>query len=86
MIFTADRSDTAKLLIDKGTSAGVQDDSGSCVLSFMISKMPPVAKDALDQFHSTDRANRKQYYYLNYLEPYKPQKGKWHELIYDFWK
>lgn len=46
----------------------------------MISKMTPVAKDAMDQFHSTDRANRRQYYYLNYMEPYKPGKGNKHAL------
>ena len=34
----------------------------------MIQKMPLVAKEALGQFHATDRANRKQYFYLNYLE------------------
>ncbi|KAK3750630.1 hypothetical protein QZH41_012813, partial [Actinostola sp. cb2023] len=71
LVISNDRSDTAKLLIERGTPAGVQDISGSCALSMIISKMPPVAKDALDQFHSTDRANRRQYYYLNYLEPYK---------------
>ena len=27
------------------------------------------AKEALNQFYSSDRANRKQYFYLNYLEP-----------------
>ena len=41
-------------------------------MSFMISKMPPVAKEALDQFHTTDRGNRRQYFYLNHLEPYLP--------------
>ncbi|XP_032236009.2 transient receptor potential cation channel subfamily A member 1 isoform X2 [Nematostella vectensis] len=70
-----DRSETAKFLIDQGTAAGVQDTSGNCSLSIMISKMPPVAKEALDQFHTTDRANRKQYYYLNYLEPDLPENG-----------
>ena len=30
------------------------------------------AKVALNQFYSTDRANRKQYYHLNYLEPSVP--------------
>lgn len=30
------------------------------------------AKEALNQFYSTDRANRKQYFYLNYLEPPVP--------------
>ena len=38
----------------------------------MIQKMPLVAREALQQFHSTDRANRKQYFYLNYLETKKP--------------
>lgn len=40
----------------------------------MISKMPPVAKEALDQFHSTDRGNRRQYFYLNHLEPVLPNE------------
>lgn len=45
-------------------------------MSFMISKMPPVAKEALDQFHSKDRGNRRQYFYLNHLEPVVPnEKG-----------
>ncbi len=30
--------------------------------------MPGIAIEALEQFHSTDRALRKKYYYLNYLE------------------
>lgn len=68
MLFT-DRSETAKFLIELKSAAGVQDNAGNCAMSLMISKMPPVAKEALDQFHTTDRANRKQYYYLNYLEP-----------------
>lgn len=67
----SDRSETAKYLIDQGAPAGVQDCVGSSVLSFMISKMPPVAKEALDQFHTTDRGNRRQYFYLNHLEPYQ---------------
>lgn len=66
-----DRSETAKFLIEQKAAAGVQDNTGNCAMSLMISKMPPVAKEALDQFHTTDRANRKQYYYLNYLEPTK---------------
>lgn len=64
-----DRSETAKYLIDQGAAAGVQDSAGSSVMSFMISKMPPVAKEALDQFHTTNRGNRRQYFYLNHLEP-----------------
>lgn len=38
----------------------------------MIQKMPLVAKEALGQFHTTDRANRKQHFYLNYLETRLP--------------
>ena len=70
----SDRSETAKYLIDEGAPAGVQDGTGSSVMSFMISKMPPVAKEALDQFHSTDRGNRRQYFYLNHLEPVHPNE------------
>ena len=40
-----DRSETAKYLIDQGALAGVQDNAGSSVMTFMISKMPPVAKE-----------------------------------------
>ena len=32
------------------------------------------AKLALDQFHTTDRANRRQYFHLHHLEPRKPSK------------
>ena len=67
-----DRSETAKLLISLDVHAGVCDEHGISAMSLMVSKMPPVAKEALDQFHSLDRANRKQYYYLNHLEPGKP--------------
>ena len=34
----------------------------------MVEKMPGIAIEALEQFHSMDRALRKKYYYLNYLE------------------
>ena len=34
------------------------------------------AKLALDQFHTTDRANRRQYFHLHHLEPRKPSKQK----------
>jgi len=74
LLLFLDRSETAKYLIDEGAPAGVQDSTGSSVMSFMISKMPPVAKEALDQFHSTDRGNRRQYFYLNHLEPVHPNE------------
>ncbi|XP_028415191.1 transient receptor potential cation channel subfamily V member 5-like [Dendronephthya gigantea] len=67
-----DRSETAKLLISLDVPAGVCDENGVTAMSLMVAKMPPVAKEALEQFHSMDRANRKQYYYLNQLEPGKP--------------
>lgn len=75
LLCVSDRSETAKYLIDQGAAAGVQDSAGSSVMSFMISKMPPVAKGALDQFHTTDRGNRRQYFYLNHLEPYLPNEN-----------
>lgn len=51
---------------------GVVDSSGLSALTLMVDKMPPVAKKALDCFHKTDRPNRKQYFYLNLLEPTQP--------------
>lgn len=53
----------------------MSDDCGVTAMTLLITKMPPVAKEALDQFHTTDRANRKQYYYLNYLEPNPCESG-----------
>jgi len=67
-----DRSETTKYLIEQGVPVGVCDSSGLPALTLMIQKMPLVAREALQQFHSTDRANRKQYFYLNYLETKKP--------------
>ncbi|KAK2177712.1 hypothetical protein NP493_583g02067 [Ridgeia piscesae] len=68
-----DRSETARLLLelDDPAVAGVEDYTGQSAIAWMITKMPTVAKIALSQFHSTDRANRKQYYYLNKLDPKK---------------
>ena len=34
----------------------------------MIEKMPQIALEAVEQFHITDRAFRKDYYYLSFLE------------------
>lgn len=62
------RSKAAKLLIDMGAPAGVYDIKGEVALSLLILKMPDVALVALDQFHSEDMINRKEYYFLNYLE------------------
>lgn len=62
------RSKAAKLLIDMGAPAGVYDIKGEVALSLLILKMPDVALIALDQFHSEDMINRKEYYFLNYLE------------------
>ncbi|XP_061181626.1 transient receptor potential cation channel subfamily V member 3-like [Saccostrea echinata] len=62
-----DRSETASLLLEYKADVRITDDSGMKPLSWMITKMPPVALDALKQFHSTDRPNRRQYFYLNDL-------------------
>ncbi|XP_060608623.1 uncharacterized protein LOC132760627 isoform X3 [Ruditapes philippinarum] len=62
-----DRSETARLLLDLEAPAGVTDLKGQSVISWMITKMPPVAAEAIQQFHLKDRPNRKQYFYLNLL-------------------
>lgn len=38
-------------------------------MALMIEKMPHVAIEAAEQFHLLDRAFRKHYYYLSYIEP-----------------
>lgn len=67
-----DRSETALFLVEINIDVGVVDSSGLSALTLMVDKMPPVAKKALDCFHKTDRPNRKQYFYLNLLEPTQP--------------
>ncbi|XP_075250241.1 uncharacterized protein LOC142342665 isoform X3 [Convolutriloba macropyga] len=69
-----DRSDTARLLLEYGANAGVVDKSGMSCIVLMARKMSPVAKEALDQFHKKDRANRKQMFYLEKLEHVKPDQ------------
>jgi len=56
-------------LIEQGAPAGVYDSSGTSCLALMIEKMPHVAIEAAEQFHLLDRAFRKHYYYLSFLEP-----------------
>jgi len=63
------RADAARYLIEQGAPAGVYDSSGTTCLSLMIEKMPQIAIEAVEQFHLLDRAFRKHYYYLSYLEP-----------------
>ncbi|XP_046851856.1 alpha-latrocrustotoxin-Lt1a-like [Xenia sp. Carnegie-2017] len=70
------RSKAAKLLIAKGAPAGVYDELGNSALSLLIEKIPEVALSALDQFHSVDMINRKELYFLNYLEGNKLRKKK----------
>ena len=58
----------AKLLVTEGAPAGVYDKLGNSALSLLIEKIPEVALIALDQFHTTDNINRREFYFLNYLE------------------
>ena len=62
------RTEAARFLLEAGSPAAVYDDMGNSCLSLMVEKMPGIAIEALEQFHSMDRALRKKYYYLNYLE------------------
>ncbi len=70
------RYKAAKLLIVEGAPAGVYDDMGNSALSLLIEKIPEVALDAIDQFHSVDTVNRKEFYFLNYLEGTKLKEQK----------
>ncbi|XP_070196553.1 transient receptor potential cation channel subfamily V member 1-like [Littorina saxatilis] len=62
-----DRSETARLLLELHAPIGVSDYQGQKAITWMITKMAPVATEALNQFRSIDRHNRKQYFYLNLL-------------------
>ncbi|MEE6463151.1 hypothetical protein FKM82_005801, partial [Ascaphus truei] len=64
-----DRSEAARTLLNLKYDASVQDDTGLSCLTLMVVNMPPVAFLALDQLHVKDRANRKQHFFLNRLEP-----------------
>ena len=48
----------------------------------MVEKMPHIAYDALNQFHVSDNAFRKDFYYLNYLE-YDPKKWRQENITKD---
>jgi hypothetical protein len=63
------RAKSATFLINAGASAAVYDSQGNSVISLLIERLPSVALKALDQFHLKDRINRKQFFYLNCLEP-----------------
>ncbi|XP_076100764.1 uncharacterized protein LOC143069822 isoform X3 [Mytilus galloprovincialis] len=62
-----DRSESAQILLNNKASATTRDVSGQICLSWMIVKMPPVAQDALSQFWTCDRPNRKQYFDLHHM-------------------
>ncbi|XP_028398325.1 transient receptor potential cation channel subfamily A member 1-like [Dendronephthya gigantea] len=65
----------AKLLVSEGAPAGVYDHMGNSALSLLIEKIPEVALIALDQFHTVDYINRREFYFLNYLEGAKLKEG-----------
>ncbi|XP_059144999.1 uncharacterized protein LOC131932143 [Physella acuta] len=62
-----DRSETARLLLELEAPVFISDNDGTRAITWMINKMAPVAYEGLKQLHLTDRPNRKQYFYLNYL-------------------
>ncbi|GFS22479.1 transient receptor potential cation channel subfamily V member 1-like isoform X2 [Elysia marginata] len=62
-----DRSETARLLLELDAPCYFSDYQGQRAITWMITKMAPVAHEALNQFHMTDRPNRKQYFSLNHL-------------------
>ena len=62
------RAEACRFLLEQGAPAGIFDDGGTTTLTLMVEKMPDVAKVAISQFQLVDKALRKKYYYLNYLE------------------
>lgn len=62
------RTEAARMLLEAGAPAAVYDDEGNSCVTLMVEKMPGIAAEALEQFFTEDRALRKKFYYLNYLE------------------
>nr|KAG5703897.1 hypothetical protein BaRGS_008156 [Batillaria attramentaria] len=79
-----DRSETARLLLELEAPIGVSDYQGQKAITWMITKMAPVAREALDQFRRIDRHARKQYFYLNLLvqDRVKDPKGQSQTPLY----
>lgn len=67
-VINTGRSEACRFLLEQGAPVGVYDDGGTSALTLMVEKMPDVAKIALAQFEVVDKALRKKYFYLNYLE------------------
>ena len=70
------RSNIALLLINEGASASIYDKEGNSALTLLTEKMPDIAVLALDQLHSTDNVNRKEFFSLNSLEGPKINAGR----------
>ena len=68
----------AKLLVTEGAPVGVYDNLGNSALSLLIEKIPEVALMGLDQLRTTNVIQRREYYFLNYLEGAKLKK-EWQE-------
>ena len=68
----------AKLLVTEGAPASVYDKLGNSALLLLIEKIPEVALMALDQLRTTNVIQRRDYYFLNYLEGAK-LKEEWQE-------
>lgn len=70
------RAEIALLLINEGASVAIYDNEGNSALTLLAEKMPDIAVQALDQLHSTDNVNRKEYFSLNILEGTKINEGR----------
>ena len=57
-ISTTGREDSARALLERGSAAGVYDDTGCPCLTYMVETMPDVAATALEQFYHIDNASK----------------------------
>ena len=55
---TTGREDSARALLERGSAAGVYDDTGCPCLTYMVETMPDVAATALEQFYHIDNASK----------------------------
>ena len=63
------RVSAGSALIDCGAKVYALDFTGMYALSAMVQKCPPLAQKGLDYCVKDDLRNRKQYFYLQFLEP-----------------
>lgn len=62
------------MLLEEGASSHLLDISGNTALTVLIDRLPNLALKALSQLQKTDVITMKEFYYIQFLEQFLPQK------------